>query len=76
MSGLKRAVTNGLRLPPIPYLETMPWLVREQTPKGLKIDTLLAPKFEMMGPAIAATGDEVRILSLSGAPSFILERKG
>lgn len=48
----KRGSWDALPLPPIPYLETMPWLVQERAPKGLKIDPLLAPKFEI-APAVA-----------------------
>jgi hypothetical protein len=44
---LKRASWDALPLPPIPYLETMPWLVREPAPRSFKIDRLLGPKFEM-----------------------------
>jgi len=54
---LKRTSWDALPLPPIPYLETMPWLVREPQPKGFKIDRLLAPKFEMMRQDIASGGD-------------------
>jgi hypothetical protein len=50
---LKRASWEALPLPPIPYLETMPWLVREPAPKGFKIDRLLGPKFEMMRQEVA-----------------------
>jgi hypothetical protein len=57
---------NALPLPPIPYLETMPWLVQELGPKGLKIDTLLAPKFEM-APALAGEADDGAPLS---APDY------
>jgi hypothetical protein len=53
-----RGSWNALPLPPIPYLETMPWLLQERAPKGLKIDTLLAPKFEM-APAFAGEADDV-----------------
>jgi hypothetical protein len=55
----------ALPLPPIPHLETMPWLVQERAPKGLKIDPLLAPKFEM-APAVAGAADD-------GTPSSPLE---
>ena len=51
---LKRASFDAL--PPIPYLETMPWLARERTPVGFKIDTLLGPTFELMRPDIAGGG--------------------
>jgi hypothetical protein len=61
----KRGSWNALPLPPIPYLETMPWLVQDRAPKGLKIDPLLAPKFEM-APAVAGEADD-------GTPSSTLE---
>ena len=51
---LKRASWNSLPLPPIPHLATMPWLERKPA-KRMKIDTLLAPKFEFLSPAIANT---------------------
>ena len=54
---LKRASWDALPLPPIPYLETMPWLVREPAPKGIKIDRLLGPKFEMMRQDVAGGKD-------------------
>jgi hypothetical protein len=53
---LKRTSFDALPLPPIPYLETMPWLTHERTPKGFKIDTLLAPTFEFMRPETADDG--------------------
>lgn len=53
---LKRTYFDALPLPPIPYLETMPWLTHEWTPKGFKIDTLLAPTFELMRPETADDG--------------------
>ena len=49
----KQASWNSLQLPPIPHLATMPWLERELSAKRMKIDTLLAPKFELLGPAVA-----------------------
>ena len=54
---LKRASSDALPLAPIPYLDTMPWLVREPAPRGLKIDRLLRPKFEMMRQDVAGTPD-------------------
>jgi hypothetical protein len=56
---LKRSASEALPLPLIPHLETMPWLetlswhVPAPAQSGLKVDTLLAPKFEMMGPEVA-----------------------
>jgi hypothetical protein len=54
---LKRASWDALPLPPIPYLETMPWLVREPAPESFKIDRLLGPKFEMMRQNVAGTAE-------------------
>jgi hypothetical protein len=61
----KRGSWNALPLPPVPYLETMPWLVQERAPESLKIDTLFAPKFEM-APAVAGVSD-------GGMPSSALQ---
>jgi len=65
---LSRASWNELPLPPIPYLETMPCLVPERfglgrAEKPIKIDTLLAPKFELIGPAVAGSGGTARLSS-------------
>jgi hypothetical protein len=54
----QRGSWDALPLPPIPYLETMPWLIQERASKGLKIDTLLAPKFEMAPEAAGAPAEE------------------
>jgi len=40
---VKRASWDALPLPPIPYLETMPWLARQRAPTGMKVDMLLGP---------------------------------
>jgi hypothetical protein len=37
------SVSGGLRLPPIPYLDTMPW-INLGLEKGPRIDTLLRPE--------------------------------
>lgn len=34
---------TGLPLPPIPYLDTMPWMKWQPEPAKMKIDTLLQP---------------------------------
>lgn len=34
---------TGLPLPPIPYLDTMPWLKWQPAPATMKVDTLLPP---------------------------------
>jgi hypothetical protein len=41
-----------LRLPPVPDLESMPWLKSLSTSKGTKID-FLDPKFQVPGPFLA-----------------------
>jgi hypothetical protein len=52
-----RGSWQTLPLPPIPHLETMPWLVRERAAQDFNIDIMLAPKFEM-APASAGADDE------------------
>ena len=66
---LKRASSHALRLPPIQHLETMPWLVEPPAQKGFKIDTLLAPNFEMMSPEVAKTDSGGRRLPPIAAAS-------
>jgi hypothetical protein len=39
-----------MRLPPIPHLENMPWLMSGTAVKGPKVDTLLGPKLDTLGP--------------------------
>jgi len=56
VSPLTRASFDAIPLPPIPYLETMPWLVRAPQPKGLMNDRLLGPKFEFMQPQVSGGG--------------------
>ena len=72
---LKRASWNSLPLPPIPHLATMPWLEREPSAKRMKIDTLLAPKFEFLGPAVANTtvDDSLSSIVRRPAPTSALE---
>ena len=65
---LKRA-SWILPLPPIPHLATMPWLKREPTAKRMKIDTLLAPKFEFLSPAIANTTVDGSLPSIVRRPA-------
>ena len=60
---LKQASWESMPLPPIPHLATMPWLDRGPAAKPMKIDTLLAPKFELFGPAVAADADDARASS-------------
>jgi hypothetical protein len=61
---LTGASWNSLPLPPIPHLATMPWLERESGAKRMKIDTWLAPKFELLGPAVGHTSCDEALSSL------------
>ena len=51
-SMLTHGSQTSLPLPPIADLETMPWLSVPRAKSLLKIDTLLAPKLELAGPAL------------------------
>src|SRR4051812_4770804 len=39
---------GALQLPPIPYLDTLRWV--ETGAPGLKLDILISPKFDTLGP--------------------------
>ena len=43
-------IWDGLRLPSIPYIETMPWLIYGASGRGSKIDMLWSPKLNTLGP--------------------------
>ena len=43
-----------VKLPPIPNLDAVPWLARERTPKGPRIDTLLTPLPASLQAAVSA----------------------
>ena len=64
---LGRTAWETLPLPPIPHLETMPWLTQQRGHKSFKIDTLLGPRFELLGPAMAQPVERDRALSHSQA---------
>ena len=49
-SGWKQ--TSALPLPPIPYLETIPWLSTQATGQGQKVDQLLGPDFDTLKVAL------------------------
>jgi hypothetical protein len=55
-----RQAWDGLPLPPIPYLNAIPWLALERGQKGPKIDTLLLPAQGSVNPAYAASGLPLR----------------
>ena len=44
----------ALPLPPVPHLETMPWLTSGSLLRGPKIDTLLGPRIDTLGPFLVA----------------------
>ena len=49
--GTGRGAADGferLALPPIPYIDTMPWSSWERGSPGIKVDTLLSP---VLGPS-------------------------
>ena len=41
---------GALHLPPVPYIETMPWLMDEAAGQGSKVDMLWSPKLDTLGP--------------------------
>jgi hypothetical protein len=43
---------GDLRLPPVPHIETMPWLTYGSTGKGSKVDLLWGPKMHTLGPIL------------------------
>ena len=44
--------TAALRLPPVPYIETMPWLSSGVVLRGPKVDLLIGPTPEMLGAVV------------------------
>src|SRR5579872_2112637 len=50
-----------LQLPPVPYIESVPWLNSLSTPMGPKVDFLLGPNSELPGPLFAARPGEAPI---------------
>jgi hypothetical protein len=45
-----RASWDGSPLPPVPHLDTMPWFNSGSAIRGPKMDILLGPQLEMVGP--------------------------
>jgi hypothetical protein len=41
---------GDLHLPPVPYIETMPWLMDGTAAQGSKVDMLRSPKPDTLGP--------------------------
>jgi len=50
-----------LQLPPVPYIESVPWLNSLSNSKGPKVDFLLGPNLELPGPLFAARAGEAPI---------------
>jgi hypothetical protein len=63
--GTNRAQSEwaALPLPPVPHLETMPWLTSGSLVRGPKIDMLLGPKIETLGPFLVAPSTPPRQFS-------------
>lgn len=59
---------EALMLPPVPYLDTMPWLKSDSALKGPKIDILLGPKLETIGPFLVQPTIPATQFSSSGLP--------
>ena len=50
-SGLPSGEWSGeVRLPPVPHLENMPWLMYGASLKGPKVDMLFGPQLDTLGP--------------------------
>jgi hypothetical protein len=56
-----------LQLPPVPQMESMPWLNSTSTSKGPKVDFLIGPGFWSSGPLLA----EHKIARSSGSSRAI-----
>jgi hypothetical protein len=57
----------ALPLPPVPHLETMPWLTSGSFLRGPKIDMLLGPNIETLGPFLVAPSIPPRQLDRSSS---------
>jgi hypothetical protein len=43
---------RNLPLPPVPYIESMPWLTHSSAVQGSKVDTFVGPKMKVIGPFV------------------------
>ena len=48
---------GALQLPPIPYLDTLRWL--NTGGRGSKVDTLIGPKLDTLGPFLVEPGNPI-----------------
>ena len=53
-------VFETIALPPIPHLDTMPWLKLDAGVNTLKVDTLLSPILDPSGIKLTPEGDKER----------------
>ena len=53
-------IFEQIALPPIPYLDTMPWLKLDAGVNTLKVDTLLSPILDPSGIKLTPEGDKER----------------
>ena|SRR5438067_1595662 len=47
---LSKEAWEALQFPPVPHLDTMPWLKSGAALRGPKTDSLIGPKLETLGP--------------------------
>jgi hypothetical protein len=60
--GQAQAQSPGqLQLPPVPHIESMPWLNSLSTSKGPRVDFLFGPNLELPGPLFAERSGEASI---------------
>jgi hypothetical protein len=56
-----------LPLAPVPHLEPTPWLTSDRLLKGPRLDILVGPKIETLGPFLVSPSFPPGQLSFSGA---------
>ena len=58
----------ALRLPPVPHIDTMPWMSSGSALRGPKVDGLFGPKFYLLEPFLVQPGIPGTQFSLSATP--------
>jgi len=73
-SGLPSGEWPGeMRLPPVPHLENMPWLMSGSSLKGPKVDMLFGPKLDTLGPFLVEPTIPATRFSSRTQPAVISE---
>jgi hypothetical protein len=67
------AAGEFLPLPPVPHLDTMPWVNSAPASEGLKIDTLFGPKLDTFGPFLLEPVLPRAQISAGAAPSGVVK---